>query len=97
MWRTMFPVTRLPQMASIQTWRRTGGSIIEERWNEDGAPPDASGIADANGRLMVVMVHNTDVPDGWEREGEDPRYFRQFSEKMAYPMAINIIFYVMTH
>ena len=35
--------------------------------------------------------------DGWEREGEDPRYFRQFSEKMAYPMAINIIFYVMTH
>ena len=28
---------------------------------------------------MVVMVHNTDVPDGWEREGEDPQYFFTFS------------------
>ena len=25
MWQTMFPVTRLPQMASIMTWRRSGG------------------------------------------------------------------------
>ena len=72
MWRTMFPVTKLAQMASIQTWRRTGGGTLE-RWNEDGAPPDARGITDAHGRLMVVMVHNTDVPDGWEREGEDPQ------------------------
>ena len=22
---------------------------------------------------MVVMLHNTDIPDGWEREGEDPQ------------------------
>ena len=42
LWRMMFPVTRLPQMASIQTWRRTGGSLLE-RWNEDGSPPNARG------------------------------------------------------
>ena len=36
------------------------------------APPSARGIADERGRLMVVMLHNTDIPDGWEREGEDP-------------------------
>jgi hypothetical protein len=66
LWRMMLPVTELPQMASIQTWRRTGGSTIE-RWNEDASPPSARGIADANGRLMVVMVHNSDIPDGWER------------------------------
>ena len=39
-----------------------------ERWNVDGAPPNARGIADAHGRLMVVMVHNSDMPDAWERE-----------------------------
>ena len=95
MWRTMFPVARLPQMASISTWRRTGGGTIE-RWNEDGAPPNARGIADEYGRLMVVMVHNTDMPDAWEREGEDPEYFFRFSPE-AYAMGIDIILYAMTH
>ena len=28
---------------------------------------------------MVLMTHNTDISDAWEREGEDPRYFYQFS------------------
>jgi hypothetical protein len=95
LWRMMFPVTRLAQMASIQTWRRTGGSTLE-RWNEDGSAPDARGIADAHGRLMVVMVHNTDMPDGWEREGEDPEYFFKFSPD-AYAMGIDILLYAMTH
>jgi len=95
LWRMMFPVARLPQMASIQTWRRSGGGVLE-RWNDDGAPPDARGIADAHGRLMVVMIHNTDMPDGWEREGEDPEYFFRFSPE-AYAMGIDILLYSMTH
>ncbi len=95
MWRTMFPVTSLPQMASISTWRRTGGGVIE-RWNVDGAPPNARGIADAHGRLMVVMVHNTDLPDPWEREGEDKDYFFRFSPE-AYAVGIDIVLYAMTH
>lgn len=93
-WNTLFPVSRLPQMASIQTWRRTGGTL--ERWNDDGAGPDARGIADAHGRLMVVMVHNTDLPDAWEREGEDPEYFYTFSPE-AYAVGIDILLYAMTH
>ena len=32
-----------------------------------------------------------------EREGEDEWYFREFSEKKAYPLGINIVFYAMTH
>ena len=95
MWRTMFPVTTLAQMASINTWRRSDGGVIE-RWNEDGAPPSARGIADANGRLMVVMVHNTDMPDAWEREGEDSDYFFRFSPE-AYAMGFDIVLYAMTH
>jgi hypothetical protein len=95
MWRTMFTVSRLPQIASIQTWRRTGGSTIE-RWNLEGAPPDARGIADAHGRLMVFMVHNSDIPDAWEREGEDREYFFRFSPD-GYAIGINVVLYAMTH
>jgi hypothetical protein len=94
-WNTLFRVERLPQLASIQTWRGTGGGTLE-RWNDDGAPPGARGIADAQGRLMVVMVHNTDVPDAWEREGENPDYFFRFSPE-AYAVGIDILLYAMTH
>jgi Domain of unknown function (DUF4159) len=93
-WHTMFNVTQMPQMASINTWRRTGDVI--ERWNENGAPPDVRGIADEQGRLMVLMVHNTDLPDPWEREGEDKDYFFRFSPD-AYAVGINILLYAMTH
>jgi len=95
LWHNIFTVTRLPQIASIQTWRRSGGSTLE-RWNLDGAPPDARGIADAHGRLMVVMVHNSDIPDPWEREGEDTDYFFRFSPD-AYAIGIDIVLYALTH
>ena len=95
MWHTMFTVNQMPQIASIQTWRRTGGATIE-RWNDDGAPPDARGIADSHGRLMVVMIHNSDIPDPWEREGEDTDYFYRFSPD-AYAVGIDIVLYAMTH
>ena len=95
LWHTMFTVSRLPQIASIQTWRRTGGSTIE-RWNIEGAPPDAHGITDDHGRLMVLMIHNSDIPDPWEREGEDTDYFFRFSPD-AYAVGIDIVLYAMTH
>jgi hypothetical protein len=55
------------------------------------------GFNDDKGRLCVMICHNTDNGDGWEREGENVEYFREFSEKKAYPLGINIIFYAMTH
>ena len=54
-------------------------------------------IYDDRGRMMVIATHNTDNGDGWEREGENAYYFKNFSEKIAYPLGINIIFYAMTH
>lgn len=54
-------------------------------------------IFDARGRLMVMGMHNSDDSDGWEREGENYEYFEKYAEKIAYPLAINILFYVMTH
>jgi hypothetical protein len=54
-------------------------------------------LYDDKGRMMVFAAHNTDNGDGWEREGEYEYYFKNFSEKIAYPLGINVIFYVMTH
>ena len=72
--------------ATGKTWER-----------EDAKTPHYRGIFDDQGRLMALICHNTDLGDGWEREGEDPWYFTEFSEKKAYPLGINIIFYAMTH
>lgn len=54
-------------------------------------------ISDDKGRIMVIAMHNCDNGDGWEREGESDYFFHEFSEKRAYPLAINTIFYLMTH
>jgi len=92
-WHTQFEITHVPQMPSIQSWRRSGGTF--ERGVGSGTQ-DARGIADAHGRLMVFMMHNTDIPDGWEREGEDRAYFLQFSPD-AYSVGIDVLMYALTH
>jgi uncharacterized protein DUF4159 len=93
-WQLMFNVKEVRQMASIQFWRRSGGGISER--GEDSSIVESQGIADAHGRLMVVMIHNSDIPDGWEREAEDPQYFYRFSPD-AYAVGINVVLYAMTH
>jgi hypothetical protein len=70
------------------TWEEHGG---------DSRTVHYRGIFDDKGRMMAIICHNTDLGDGWEREGEDPWYFKEFAEKKAYPMGINIIVYAMTH
>jgi hypothetical protein len=54
-------------------------------------------MLDDAGRMMILAIHNSDVSDGWEREGENDFYFNRYSEKIAYPLGVNIIFYFMTH
>ncbi len=92
----VYDLKERPQIPSIGAaqWGRPYG-ITWER--EDAKEVHYKGIFDDRGRLMVVICHNTDLGDGWEREGEDEWYFREFSEKKAYPLGINIIFYAMTH
>jgi hypothetical protein len=91
-WQSHFRMTKVPQMPSIQAWRRSGGDT--DRGVTD--PPNARAIADPHGRLVVVMIHNSDIPDGWEREGEDPAYFYRFSPD-AYQVGINVLLHAMTH
>ncbi|MFP6582074.1 MAG: DUF4159 domain-containing protein [Candidatus Hydrogenedentota bacterium] len=92
----VFDVTEIPQVPSIQHWYRSGGSTTSERGLET-EEPHFRGIFDQNGRLMVLMTHNTDIADGWEKERENLEYFQEFSVKKSYPIGINIVVYAMTH
>jgi hypothetical protein len=91
----LYEVGEVPQIPSIQFWRRSGGNRTSERGDES-AEPHLRGVYDRRGRLMVTMTHNTDIADGWEREGEDDEFFYRFSVK-AYPLGINIVLYAMSH
>lgn len=82
-----------PQVPSIHAWQRTG--LTYERW--DATEVHYRGIFDDKGRMMALVCHNTDLGDGWEREGESQEYFKEFSEKWSYPLGINIVTYAMTH
>ena len=85
-----------PQVPGLpHAMRNQGTDITWER--EDAKEVHYRALFDDKGRMMALLCHNTDLGDGWEREGENEYYFREFSEKKAYPVGINIIFYVMTH
>ncbi len=88
------PRSDVPQVPSIQYWRRSGGATSER--GSGSAVPHLRSIKDQNGRIIVLMSHNTDIADGWEREGEDEAFFFAFSPK-AYALGINIILYALTH
>jgi hypothetical protein len=92
----VYDLKERPQIPAIG-WAQQGASqgITWERW--DAQEVHYKGLFDDNGRMMAIICHNTDLGDGWEREGEDPWYFREFSEKKAYPLGINIVFYALTH
>lgn len=92
----VYELTEKPQVPSINVALQGRASgVTWERY--DAQEVHYRGIFDDDGRMMVMICHNTDLGDGWEREGEHEWYFHEFSEKKAYPLGINIIFYAMTH
>jgi hypothetical protein len=93
--RTLFELSEVPQVTNIQFWRRSGGRETSER-GSDSREVHFRAIADTHGRLMVVMTHNSDIGDSWEREGEDREYFYQFSPN-GYALAMDVLLYSLTH
>jgi hypothetical protein len=90
------------QVPTMQFWNRGRNP------NDPTAPlqidrgPDSDkmtvkALLDDRGHIMVIAFHNSDISDGWEREGENADYFATFSEKVSYPLGVNLIFYLMTH
>ncbi len=91
----LYDIEKIPQIPSIQHWRRSWGEGTSER-GQDSAEPHLRAIADEKGRILVVMTHNTDIADGWEREAEEYEFFYRFSPE-AYALAINIVLYALSH
>jgi hypothetical protein len=98
---SVFDLKEKPQIPNVRLGTQSqipGSPYYGITWERpDAQEPHYRGIYDDQKRLMVVICHNTDLGDGWEREGDNELYFREFSEKKAYPLGINIIFYAMTH
>lgn len=93
--RSMFVMDHVPQITNIQFWRGSGGAYTSER-GPDSDEVHLRAIRDGHGRIMVLMSHNTDVADSWEREGEDPAFFYQFSPS-GYALGVNVLLHAMTH
>jgi hypothetical protein len=95
MMRMLYQVPEVPQVPNINFWAGSGGQTSERGF--DSAEVYVKGIQDEHGRLMVLVTHNTDISDTWEREGEEPQaYFDRFSPT-GYAIGVNVLLYAMAH
>jgi Domain of unknown function (DUF4159) len=93
LWRTQFEMKDgAPQISAIGNWQR---GVLSERGAES-AEVHVRAIFDDHDRLMVLITHNTDFGDSYEREGDNPDYFYQMSVP-GYAFGINTLLYAMTH
>ena len=95
------PMQRL-QVPTMQFWNRrhnpdNPSEPIQINRGEGSETMSVRALFDDKGHLMVIAFHNSDISDGWEREGENQDYFEVFSERISYPLGVNLIFYLMTH
>ncbi len=94
LFRTQFEVASVPQIPNIGFFVGTGGQTSER--GADSARAEAKGINDKKGRLIVLMTHNTDFGDSWEREGDSPESFVAVGPR-GYAFGINAVLYALTH
>ena len=93
MFHQVFDASNVPQIPGIGYWDGAGRTW-ERSPRESVAHIRA--INDASGRVMVLLTHDTDFGDSYERESENPQYFMKFSVP-GYAFGINAIVYSMTH
>ena len=93
--RTLYALPNIPQVPNIGFWSGNGGETSERGY--DSAQVYFRGIHDARGRLMVLISHNTDISDTWEREGEEPRSFFDTFSPRGYAIGVNVVIYAMSH
>jgi hypothetical protein len=94
LFHTLYDVREIPQIPSIGFWYGTGGRTSER--GAGSATPHVRAITDRDGRVMIVMTHNTDFGDAFEREGESREYFEAFAGA-GYAFGIDTLLYSMTH
>ena len=93
LYRVQFLLKETPQIANIGHWSRYGDGM--ER-GSDSPRADTRAILDRQGNIMVLMTHDSDFGDSFEREADDPNYFLENSIP-GYAFGINSLLYAMTH
>ena len=71
------------------------GVYSSQPYQYDGSVPYWRGIYDDKGRVMVVIVANSDLGDSWEF-ADDPGYPEKYSA-LGIRIGVNYIVYAMTH
>jgi hypothetical protein len=94
LYRSQFEITNTPQIASINFWAGNGGYTAE--CGRTCETVHTRAVLDRHGRIMVLMTHNTDLGDSFEREADDPQYFYTMSVP-GYAFGINALLYALTH
>jgi hypothetical protein len=90
----LYDMREFPQIPSINFWFGTRGGTSER--GADSAEQHARAIFDERGRMIVLMTHNTDFGDSFEREGDNHEYFLEFAP-IGYAFGVNELLYAMTH
>jgi uncharacterized protein DUF4159 len=88
-----FIIKDIPQIPSIDFWFGSGFRTSERA---DSTVPHMRAILDERRHIIVLITHNTDFGDAFEREGENRAFFDQFAAR-GYAVGINIFLYAMTH
>lgn len=90
----LYEIPEVPQIPSWNSWRNNGRQTSE--MGRDSAIPSMWAVTGEDGRILILVTHNTDISDGWERERYDDNYFLLFSPT-AYAVAVNVLLWAMTH
>jgi len=94
LFHVLYDVKQIPQIPSIDFWYRTGGRTSER--GPLSATPHVRAVSDRDGRILVLMTHNTDFGDAFEREGDSREYFEAFAGA-GYAFGVNALLYSLTH
>jgi hypothetical protein len=94
LYSSQFVIEKTPQIAAIGNWASTGGGTSER--GAESAVVNTRAVLDRHGQIMVLMTHNTDLGDSFEREADDPQYFYQMSVP-GYAFGVNTLLYALTH
>jgi hypothetical protein len=87
-----FRVPAVPQIPSLNFWRRNGGRTSEFGFETE--TPRLLAIMDDDDRILVLISHNTDFGDSWEREADEPAYFAEFAAA-GYGVGVNVALWIM--
>ena len=94
---SVFPLEGVPQVPARDFFPQTHDPPWIHRYPAYGVDQvHLRGWFDDQDRLLAVASYNTDIGDGWEREGYGEAYFTKYST-VAYAFGTNVVVYALTH